>query len=262
MTEAARISSLRGLIRNLLRMDDFAQSRSYVRSLPLPTADNGSIVELTFRLECSRYFLRMFMLALPLALLATNQVDTTATPIVFPSASVAFESGIRACEWIYAGVLRGEKSDPSKPGPLSQRGFYMSGAGDEAKVDMLMPGRQAHVYKGSVKGGAGVVYIVLSLSPHACRVGSFDAPDSEVSALKHFAERSSGWVALPTSSPSPAAKMQQFQKPLAGALATLNLSWPVVQGTGPNGLAAMATMVIGRKPPTPLRYPSAKVDPS
>lgn len=189
----------------------------------------------------------MITLALPLAFMAVVQVNMTDPPIVFPSTSVAFENGIRACERVYDGVLRGNKSDPNKPGPFSERGFYMSGTGDEAKVNMLIPGRQAHVYKGSVKGGAGVVYIVLSTSPHACRVGSFDAPDSEVSALKYLAERSSGWVALPTSSPSLAAKMQRFEKPVGGELATLNLSWPVVPSAGANGLSAMATMIITRK---------------
>jgi hypothetical protein len=185
--------------------------------------------------------------------MAPGQVDTTAMPIVFPSASIAFESGVRACEAVYAGLLRGEKTDPDKPGPFSQRGFYMSGAGDEAKVNMLMLAPQAHVYKGSVKDKAGVVYIVFSLSPLACRVGSFDAPDSEAGALERLAERSSGWAALPTSSPSPAAKMQRFQKRLPGALATLNLSWPAVRGTGPNGLAAMATMVVSKEATAPIR---------
>ena len=185
--------------------------------------------------------------------MAPGPVDATAVPIVFPSASSAFESGIRACEAVYAGILRGEKSDPGKPGPFSQRGFYMSGAGDEAKVNMLMPAAQAHVYKGTIKDKAGVVYIVFSVSPLACRVGSFDAPDSEAGALKRLAEPSSGWVAQPTASPSPAAKMQRFQKRLPGALATLNLSWPAVRGTGPNGLAAMATMVVGKEAAAPIR---------
>lgn len=195
----------------------------------------------------------MSLLALPLALMASGAADTTATPVVFPSASIAFANGIRACEAVYAGILRGEKSDPNKPGPFSQRGFYMSGAGDEAKVNMLMLAPQAHVYKGSIKDKAGVVYIVFSLSPLACRVGSFDAPDSEAGALAHLAEPNSGWVAQPTSSPSPAAKMQRFQKRLPGAQATLNLSWPAVPGTGPNGLAAMATMVVGREATAPVR---------
>jgi hypothetical protein len=195
----------------------------------------------------------MSPLAFSLALLATGQTDISATQIVFPSASAAFDSGIRACEAVYSGMLRREKSDPSKPGPLSQRGFYMSAAGDEAKVNMMIPGREAHVYKGSVKDKAGIVYIVLSLSPLVCRVGSFDAPDSEVKALGRLAERSSGWVAQPTSSPSPTAKMQLFQKRLSGALATLNLSWPAVQGSGPNGVAAMATMVLSREATAPSR---------
>ena len=118
---------------------------------------------------------------------------------------------------------------------------------------MLMLGRQAHVYKGSIKGGVGVVYIVLSPSPLACRVGSFDAPGDEVNSLENLAEPNSGWVAQPTSSPSPAVKMQRFQKRLAGGLATLNLSWPAVQGSGPNGLAAMATMIISSEPKAPIR---------
>lgn len=182
-----------------------------------------------------------------------SQHDMAAAPIVFPSASTAFESGIRACEAIYAGALRGEKSDPNKPGPMSRRGFYMSASGDEAKVNSLMIGRQAQVFKGNVNGSAGVVYVVLSTSPLACRVGSFDAQGSEASALKRLSDRNSGWIALPTNSPTPAAKMQRFQKSMGGATATLNLSWPSEQKKGPNGLAAMATMVVGGGATSPIR---------
>jgi hypothetical protein len=164
--------------------------------------------------------------------------------IVFPSAADAFDTGIDACEALYAGALRREKRDRSEAGPFSERGFYMSASGDEAKVNMLMIGNRAHVYKGSTKDQAGVVYIVFSLSPLSCRVGSFDAPSSEASALKRLSEPSSGWVARPTTSPSPAAKMQLFDKELVGSRATLNVSWPSGSGVGPNGLSGMTTMIL------------------
>jgi len=184
---------------------------------------------------------------LPFALIAASQGNAAvADPIVFPSAAVAFEQGIAACEAVYDGALRGEKSDPTKPGPFSRRGFHMSASGDEAKVDMLMLGSQAHVFKGSVEGAAGVVYIVFSRSPLACRVASFDAPDSHSVAVAQLNKAGSGWAAQATSSPSPAVKMQLFRKDIAGKPATLNLSWPVEAGKGPNGLAAMATMIVQR----------------
>lgn len=196
----------------------------------------------------------MVALPLSLALMITGQADGIApVPIVFSSASIAFERGILACEEVYAGALRREKSDPGKLGPFSQRGFYMSASGDEAKVNMLMLGPQAHVYKGTIKDGAGVVYIVFSLSPLACRVGSFDASSSQAAALEHLFAPNSGWVAQSSSSPAPSAKMQMFQKYFVGALATLNVSWPVAQGTGSNGLSAMATMVLEKEPASPSR---------
>ncbi len=202
--------------------------------------------------EPSCYWPRMTIVTLSLALIAAAQASATpASPIIFPSAAVAFEEGIMACEAVYTGGLKGEKSDPAKPGPFSQRGFYMSASGDEAKVNMLMLGQRAHVYKGSVDGAAGVVYIVFSLAPLACRVGSFDAPGSHAGALEQLNKPGSGWAAQATSSPSPAAKMQLFQKDIAGKPATLNLSWPVSQGAGPNGLAAMATMIVQEAAPVP-----------
>lgn len=120
----------------------------------------------------------------------------------------------------------------------------MSAAGDEAKVNMLMLGKQAHVYKGNVKDTAGVVYVVLSKSPLACRVGSFDAPASHANLLKYLNRTSSGWAALPTSSPTTSAAMQLFQKQLVGTMATLNVSWASGGSSGPNGLNAMATMIL------------------
>ncbi|MBJ7500288.1 MAG: hypothetical protein JHC57_11115 [Sphingopyxis sp.] len=187
----------------------------------------------------------MTLAALSLALTVVGQANAAAVnPITFPSASVAFEKGVMACEAVYTGALTGEKSDPDKPGPFSQRGFYMSASGDEAKVNMLMLGQQAHVYKGSVEGAAGVVYIVFSRAPLACRVASFDAPDSHEGVLEQLNKRGSGWVAQATTSPSPAAKMQLFRKEIVGKPVTLNLSWPVARGKGPNGLAAMATMIV------------------
>jgi len=200
-------------------------------------------------------------IALSLALMSAGQAGMAApTPIVFRSAAEAFERGILACEEVYAGTLRREKSAPNKPGPFSQRGFYMSATGDEAKVNTLTLGRESHVYKGSIAGGAGVVYIVFSLSPLACRVGSFDAPASEAVALGRLAESHSGWVAQQASSPSPTAKMQMFQKQISGTLATLNISWPIAQGMGPNGLSAMATMVVQestRASPQPIAVTAA-----
>ena len=168
-----------------------------------------------------------------------------ATPISFSSAEEAFDKAIDACEQVYAGALRGERSDPSKPGPMTRRGFYMSGSGDEAKVNMLMPAAVGHVFKGNVASGQGVVYIVLTRAPLSCRVGSFDVPQSHIKAMKRLADPTSGWAAQRTASPTNSASMQLFEKTLEKTKATLNVSWPASpSGAGPNGLAAMATMVL------------------
>ena len=173
--------------------------------------------------------------------------------IVFPSAEVAFETGIEICEDVYVGSLGGERSQPSKLGPFSRRGFYMSRSGDEAKVNMLMLSQLSHVYKASVSDGKGVVYALLTQSLLTCRVGSFDATQSHVSALATFADRKSGWVAKHTKSSSPSAKMQLFEKDLGLWTLILNISWPSGADTGPNGLTAMATMAANKKPPASVQ---------
>jgi hypothetical protein len=167
-----------------------------------------------------------------------------AEPIVFPSAEAAFETGVKACEGLYAGAFRTERSAPDGLGPFSRRGFYMSGSGDEARVNMLMLSSVAHVYKATVSGGADVAYVVLTQSLTTCRVGSFGTAESHGRALAYLTDVKSGWVAKPTKSPSPSAKMQLFQKTLGSTVGTLNISWPSGSGKGPNGLTAMATLTI------------------
>ena len=120
----------------------------------------------------------------------------------------------------------------------------MSATGDEAKVNMLMVGNQPHVYRGAVAGGAGVVYIVLTPSPLVCRVGAFDAAHAHGEALLRLVDPASGWLPELTTSTTPAAGMQIFRKDLGEARATVNISWPAGPQAGPNGLTAMATMVV------------------
>ena len=172
---------------------------------------------------------------------------------MFPSAAVAFQTGVEACEGLYAGAYRAERSNPDGLGPFSRRGFYMSGSGDEAKVGMLMLGQKSHVYKATVSGGQGVVYLVLTESLRICRVGSFDSAWSHSSALAALTDPGSGWVARQTTSSSPSAQMRAFEKDLGSWSAVLNISWANDPGAGPNGLSAMATMAANPKRAAPTR---------
>ena len=182
-----------------------------------------------------------------LAVLAATGPETDRSdPIVFPSAEVAFERGVRACEGLYSGAYADERSE--EVGPFTRRGFYMSGSGDEAKVNMLMLSDLSHVYKASVSGSDGVVYVVLTESLRTCRIGSFDSAPSHAGALATLTDPKSGWVAVPTTSSSAAARMQAFEKDMGNWHVVLNLSWPVVHGTGPRGLTAMATMAASPGP--------------
>ena len=180
-----------------------------------------------------------------LALAALTPVASETIPtgqVVFPSAAVAFEKGIAACEALYAGAYAGERSQPDGLGPFTRRGVPMSGSGDEAKVNMLMLSNLSHVYKANLSGVEGPVYIVLTESLRTCRVGSFDSAESHASALAALTDPASGWVAKPTRSSTASARMQIFEKDLGSWTAVLNISWPAGPGTGPNGLSAMATM--------------------
>lgn len=109
---------------------------------------------------------------------------------------------------------------------------------------MLMLSSVSHVYKAAVSGGAEVAYIILTQSLTTCRVGSFGATESHGRALAYLTDAKSGWVAKPTKSPSPSAKMQLFQKNLGSTVATLNISWPNGPGKDTNGLTAMATLTV------------------
>lgn len=195
---------------------------------------------------------------MPTALLAIAAIAVAGTPsdagepIVFPSAAVAFQKGIEVCEGLYAGSYRAERSNPDGMGPFSRRGFYMSGSGDEAKVDMLMLSQKAHVYKATVRDG-GVVYVVLTDSLRVCRVGGFDSPEAHASALAVLAGSGSGWIAQPTTSSSASARMQVFEKDLGSWSVVLNVSWPSGPGVGPNGLTAMATMAANPRSPAAPR---------
>lgn len=166
----------------------------------------------------------------------------TSAPVSFPSADAAFAGAVEACEALYSGTLRGERSDPNGPGPMTRRGFVLSARGDEARVNMLMLARTGHVYKANVANGSGVVYIVLTTAPLACRAGSFDSPGGHEAALTRLTR--TGWAAQVTRSSSPSARMQLFQKSIRERSAVLNISWPATARPGPNGLSAMATMVL------------------
>lgn len=193
----------------------------------------------------------MTMALLTLAAVAAVAPETDHSgQIVFPSAKVAFEKGIAACEGLYSGAYRDERSE--EVGPFSRRGFYMSGSGDEAKVNMLMLSRKSHAYKATGSGGDGIVYVLLTESLSICRVGSFDAAQSHAVALATLKDPRSGWVAQPTPT-LPNATMQLFEKDLGRWHAILNISWPADGVTGPYGLTATATMFVYER-----RAPSAE----
>jgi hypothetical protein len=192
------------------------------------------------------------LLALAAIALAGSEPDH-GDPIVFPSAAVAFQKGVEACEGLYSGAYSAERSNPDGLGPFSRRGFYMSGSGDEAKVDMLMLSQKSHVYKATVSGEQGVVYLVLTDSLRICRVGSFDSAQSHAAALATLTDPNSGWLPQPTTSSSASAQMQMFEKDLGSWSAVLNVSWPNGPRTGPNGLTAMATMAANPKRAAPVQ---------
>lgn len=160
----------------------------------------------------------------------------------FPSAAAAFERGMAACEEVYSAGLSGERGDPNKPNLFSRHGFRGSRSPVDPRVEPLKMGSVALVFAADV-GGAGQVYVILTRQPLACRVASFDAPDSHRLAYNNVEKR--GWKkpAKPTVSSSAAAKMQLFDKKLRGGTASVNISWPAAPGPGPSGLSAMATMM-------------------